>query len=79
MASEIITIPFMLESINEREITESMSSQLQGIKNVLITPTTHNGVKCNTVTIMYEKRGKAARGGSHCPSQEEWTKSRNYP
>ena len=79
MASEIITIPFMLESINEREITESMSSQLQGIKNVLITPTTHNGVKCNTATIMYEKRGKAARGGSHCPSQEEWTKSRNYP
>lgn len=69
----------MLESITEREIRESMTSQLQGIKNVLITPTTHNGEKCNTVTIMYEKRGKAVRGGSHCPLQEEWTKSRNYP
>ena len=79
MASEIITIPFMLESITEREIRESMTSQLQGIKNVLITPTTHNGVKCNTVTITYEKRVKVARIGSYCPSQEEWTKSRNYP
>ena len=70
----------MLESVTEREIIESMSSQLHGIKNVLITPTTsHNGEKCNTVTIAYEKRVKVARVGSYCPSQEEWTKSRNYP
>ena len=79
MVSEIITIPFMLESITEREIIESMSSQLHGIKNVLITQTSHNGEKCNTVSIAYEKRVKAARVGSYCPSQEEWTKSRNYP
>ena len=74
MSSKIITIPFMLESVTEREIIQSMSSQLHGIKNVLITPTSHNGEKSSTVTIMYEKRVKVERIGSYCPSQEEWTK-----
>ena len=80
MESKTLTIPYLLESVTEREIRHEMACQLQGtIETVHIVPSTkpYKGRSYCTAVITYKPT--TSNTNVHKFSCEEWSKSRNFP
>jgi len=85
MNFKTLTIPYLLESVTEREILAEIAPQLQGtIENVIIIPSVnlHRGHNYCTAVIRYSPIALNANVSKQEPVKyvwEEWTKSRNFP
>jgi len=88
MNFKTLTIPYLLESVTEREIMDEIAPQLQGtVVRVQIVPSfnLHKGSARPSITaiISYKpwfiQNHQVSPNGGYCPSREEWTKSRNFP
>ena len=85
MNFKTLTIPYLLESVTEREIYEDIAPQLEGIiENVYIQPCAQpfKGHYYCTAVIRYSPIALNANVSKKEPVKyvwEEWTKSRNFP
>jgi hypothetical protein len=85
MECKTLTIPYLLESVTEREIQEEFATQLPGmIENVYIVPSNkpYKGHYYCTAVIRYRPDGQNANVSKREPVKyvrEEWSKSRNFP
>lgn len=85
MECKTLTIPYLLESVTEREIQEEFATQLPGmIENVYIQPCAQpfRGHYYCTAVIRYRPDGQNANVSKREPVRyvrEEWSKSRNFP
>jgi hypothetical protein len=85
MECKTLTIPYLLESVTEREIQEQFAPQLGGIiENVIIQPCAQpfKGHYYCTAVIRYRPNEVYTSVSKKEPVKlvrEEWTKSRNFP
>lgn len=85
MECKTLTIPYLLESVTEREIQEEFATQLPGmIENVYIVPSNkpYKGHYYCTAVIRYRPNEVYTSVSKKEPVKlvrEEWTKSRNFP
>lgn len=82
MTTKILTIPFILENITEREMEEKMASQLMGeIISIDMVPCceTIRGHHYSNAVIEYKPYTNIKQPLRVSSYGAEWTKSRNFP
>jgi len=82
MTTKILTIPFILENITEREMQEKMAPQLMGeIISVDMVPSssTTRGHHYSNAVIEYRPYTNIKQPLRVSSYGAEWTKSRNFP